>query len=576
MLSAFDILDQKKYLTLNDLKKSVLWDELLFYFNIGCNNPRQILYHFKTKQVEIPKCLCNNKLEWNQDLRQYRTYCSKKCSAKCTIDLKKQNNLTKFGVEWHSQLPDWQDKVKKTSLRKFGVEHYSQTQEFLQQTITTNQKNYGEDFAAKNIQIKEKTQLTVLKKYGVKNPAQCEEVKEKIKKTNLEKYGVENPLSSKDIQNKIKDTNLEKYGQTFAMQNSDISTKAVLTRQQNYYDPDSYNKLLDIDWLKAQHEQFTISEIAQQIKVSPSNLAKHFHKHNLTIKYHSITALERKFIEYFDSNNISYILKDRSILAPKEIDLYLPDFKFGIEINGAYWHSEEFNKQKLDHLNKQDMAKQKNITLWQFWDWEVEQNWSLILSKIEYFCKRSKKLGARSFHVKLVPNDEKIKFLIENHIQGNCSSKINLGLYNDQGQLYMISTFGQSRFSKKYKWELLRLCSLKKYSIAGGASKLINHFVKHYMQTNESLISYAQKRFSDGHLYPQLGFIQLPDSPPNYVYVKAGKLCGSRNQWQKHMLRNKLHYYDHGLSEKDNMKLNGYYRLWDCGNSCWLLTKYDV
>jgi len=40
----------------------------------------------------------------------------------------------------------------------------------------------------------------------------------------------------------------------------------------------------------------------------------------------------------------------------------------------------------------------------------------------------------------------------------------------------------------------------------------------------------------------------------------------SRNQWQKHKLKDKLEFYEPTYSEYENMSLNGYHRIWDCGD----------
>ena len=45
----------------------------------------------------------------------------------------------------------------------------------------------------------------------------------------------------------------------------------------------------------------------------------------------------------------------------------------------------------------------------------------------------------------------------------------------------------------------------------------------------------------------------------------------SRLQFQKHKLKDKLEFFDNNISEKENMLNNGYYRIWNTGNSCWIL-----
>lgn len=128
-------------------------------------------------------------------------------------------------------------------------------------------------------------------------------------------------------------------------------------------------------------------------------------------------------------------------------------------------------------------------------------------------------------------------------------------------------TFGKSRFNKNYDWELLRYCTIPNFNIIGGASKLLNHFRNHH---SGSIISYADKRWSDGNLYRKLGFIELKDSQPNYFYVKDIRRF-SRNQFQKHKLKDILKKFDPLMTEKENMLANGYSIIWDCGNKVFSL-----
>ena len=55
-------------------------------------------------------------------------------------------------------------------------------------------------------------------------------------------------------------------------------------------------------------------------------------------------------------------------------------------------------------------------------------------------------------------------------------------------------TFGKTRFSKKYEWELLRFCSKLNYHVVGAAGKLLSYFEKTYQP--KSLVSYADRRWS--------------------------------------------------------------------------------
>ena len=149
-------------------------------------------------------------------------------------------------------------------------------------------------------------------------------------------------------------------------------------------------------------------------------------------------------------------------------------------------------------------------------------------------------------------------------MQGACNSKINLGLfYNDE--LLEVMTFGKSRFNKHYEYELLRLCAKKYYSIIGGASKLFKYFKQTYKPN--SIISYANRRFSNGSIYETLGFKFINKTKPNYFYVHSSSFVKvSRISAQKHKLKIFLKKYDANLSERENMSNNGYLQIFDCGN----------
>ena len=100
----------------------------------------------------------------------------------------------------------------------------------------------------------------------------------------------------------------------------------------------------------------------------------------------------------------------------------------------------------------------------------------------------------------------------------------------------------------------------------GGASKLFKHFISNHKGT---IISYANRRFSKGDVYEQLGFEFKGETKPNYYYVK-GDQTYSRLKFQKHKLAKMLENYDPNLTEYENMLNNGYDKIYDCGNLIYL------
>jgi len=172
--------------------------------------------------------------------------------------------------------------------------------------------------------------------------------------------------------------------------------------------------------------------------------------------------------------------------------------------------------------------------------------------------KIENKIYARKCEVKKVSNDEVIDFLFENHLQGPINGK-SIGLYyNDE--LVSSIVYGSPRYNKQYEIEIFRFCNKIETHVVGGLSRLISHI-------NGSKVSYCDKRYSIGVGYKSSGFISSGESTPSYYYLnKTYRNKFSRLQFQKHKLPNLLEVFDPNLTEWENMQLNGYDRIWDCGN----------
>lgn len=260
---------------------------------------------------------------------------------------------------------------------------------------------------------------------------------------------------------------------------------------------------------------------------------------------------------------------NRTQLDGLELDLYEPNKRVGVEVNGVHWHTTEFGKTRNYHLAKTELCESQGLTLLHFWDSEVTEQKHLVESMIAAKLGISDtKIYARNTIIREVASDVASSFLKGNHLQGAVPSSVRLGLYYNE-ELVSIMTFAKPRYTKQYHWELMRFCNKLGFHVVGGASKLLAAFRK--MHTG-SIVSYANRRFSKGGLYEKLGFVQIGKSAPNYWYVKNGTICYSRTQCQKHKLKSLLgDSFDENLSETANMRANGYYQLFDCGNYVYAL-----
>ena len=123
----------------------------------------------------------------------------------------------------------------------------------------------------------------------------------------------------------------------------------------------------------------------------------------------------------------------------------------------------------------------------------------------------------------------------------------------------------------KNEWELLRFCNKINHSVIGGASKLFKHFIKYY--NPKQLISYADRRWSQGNLYKQLGFNKTHNSIPNYFYVVNNER-EHRFKYRKNLLVESG--FDIKKTEREIMYDRGIYRIYDCGNLVYIYNKMEI
>ena len=135
-------------------------------------------------------------------------------------------------------------------------------------------------------------------------------------------------------------------------------------------------------------------------------------------------------------------------------------------------------------------------------------------------------------------------------------------------------TFGAKRKSLGSKseekcYELLRFCNKLNTSVIGGASKLLKHFVK--LHSPKEIISYCDRRWSQGQLYEKLGFKLDHVSKPNYFYIVNGKR-ENRFKYRKSELVKQG--FDKNKTEEQIMNERKIKKIYDCGTKVYKMSIY--
>lgn len=221
--------------------------------------------------------------------------------------------------------------------------------------------------------VKCKTKNTCLEKYGVENPYQTDHAKQcsaKAKskaiqtlKTHLQqKYGIENIWQCPDIICKMKQKRFERAIE-FEKSHDVVSMKTLVNL---YGEGWKQSKALNIPRIYDNHAAFIDKQYIPKI-------IEYYNDHNKGCA----SYYEFELVKAIDEIYFGKILKRRrTIIPPKELDIYLPDIKLAIDFNGNYWHRHRAEEDKYYHLNKSIMCRSNGIRLvhiYQFEDFEKQK-----------------------------------------------------------------------------------------------------------------------------------------------------------------------------------------------------------
>lgn len=490
----------------------------------------------------------------------------KTCSKECRYTLQlmhrnidseklkqRQAMLEKYGVENAMQIAGTIDKIKATNLKKYGSEWYSQTDAYKEQMKNTSIEKYGVDHHLKSTDVIAKREETVKEKYGVDNVAQSEEVKQKIKDVFQSKYNVVN-VSQRAI------PDLEKWNQFLADPQSYIS--------------DSYET------------KPTIQTLASDLGVCLCSIYNNLPSElRCDLLSQSVSRMEDDVISELKKidPNLVIIHNDRTAIHPLEIDIYLPEEKVGIECNPTWTHNSSlqspWGNPPMDpsyHNKKTKACQAKDIFLFHLFGYEWKHKREIMISMLRNILHKNERvLYARKCKVKEIDYDTAAKFLDRNHRQGKTVSSIQYGLtYNDE--LVAVMTFGKRRplvsntQSNDNEYELIRFCTKLNTTVTGGASKLLTHFIETVKP--DYIFSYSDRAHTRGTLYSNLGFTQIKESDPGYVWVELSTdRAYNRVNAQKQNIQKFLNddTIDLNKTEKEIMIEHGFVQVFDCGTLLW-------
>jgi len=248
--------------------------------------------------------------------------------------------------------------------------------------------------------------------------------------------------------------------------------------------------------------------------------------------------------EFLDINNINYLINDKKIIAPYELDIVIQDKKIAIEYCGLYWHSESKGKHKNYHLNKFISCKEKGYRLITIFEDEYIFNYNVVKYNLNSILKldniKTKQLT--NYNIIEVSNTEAKVFFNKNSFIGcYADTDIKLGIFIN-GNLVGVGLFS---YQNSDNYLLIGFCSNMVYRKRDILFKIIEYFkINHRWKT---ISVEVDKRWYSGDIFYKLGF----------DFIKIIKPI-SWNFKSKKRVVNKI-------------KDINYDKIWDCGKNKYML-----
>jgi hypothetical protein len=211
-------------------------------------------------------------------------------------------------------------------------------------------------------------------------------------------------------------------------------------------------------------------------------------------------------------------LSTRKVIAPKEIDIYVPSRKFALEYNGLYWHSDgapsnfKSGKERDKALDSQALGLSYLMVFGDEWESKPDLIKAMIQYRLGLFS--GQKLHARKLELRLLgKNSQWDDFFNRNHLDGSAMASWGYGLFHGDKMVVCATV----RTNHKAEVELARLATDYDYSVSGGATRVIKA-IKTKLE-GKPLTTFSNNRLSSGALYASLGKEITETTRPSYYYT---------------------------------------------------------
>ena len=279
-------------------------------------------------------------------------------------------------------------------------------------------------------------------------------------------------------------------------------------------------------------------------------------------------------------------VRNRVLISPREIDIYIPEQRLAVEYCGMYWHSigaqEDVAKQKRRHVEKHQLCKNAGVRLITLYESEwKEHNYAVRRLLRNAVGKARGRLMARTCELREASFQEAKVFYDRYHPQGGLGNGEHFALFW-KGKMVACMRFSlgvndRGVGASNRTWTLSRYAT--RITVAGAASRLFKAFLK--SRNPEVVKSFSDNRFFDGRMYERLDFSLEQEIDVDYAVWHQKTGVRPKSHYQRKYIPARLKEF--GLletfdpdtdprSEAEMTFLMGARRIYDCGKKRWVWT----
>lgn len=255
-----------------------------------------------------------------------------------------------------------------------------------------------------------------------------------------------------------------------------------------------------------------------------------------------------------------------------EIDAHVEAKRVGFEFHGEKFHhsntacideKDHKPKDRKYHYHKMKAAQQEGIRLIQIFSWEWLHRQNQLKSFIRSVLGANQKtVGARSLEFRECSFADVRDLLNLFHIQKASSGSYHIGVFKDD--TIVAAAVFRKHHVRNSGIEMSRWVVRDGFSLPGALTKVSQMASRHF---KEDILTWADRRFSEGRGYTSAGWELDEVLPEDYIYFDPRYRRNNQiGRWiyKNQRRRSKVNTPAH-MTEVEHASADGLYQIFDCG-----------